>query len=154
MRKLKQRCTLRVMYTWNRTQRNVIQQGLKNVGLSTINLMLLSKFPVKWQVNNVRKVLRPLCCGPGNIHGFPWMKHPAVKDRLLLKHQLFLWFLCEDKNLNSMCVQPHYCRVWQVEPCHRLTEAARRNSPRTADFEACIASSNLRVATKLCAHNT
>ncbi len=33
---------------------------------------------------------------------------------------------CEDNNVSFMRVQPHYYRVWQVVPCHRLGEVAWR----------------------------
>ncbi len=37
-------------------------------------------------------------------------------------------FRCEDNNVAFTSVQPHYYCVWQVEPCHPLSEVARCSS--------------------------
>ncbi len=49
------------------------------------------------------------------------MENPTDKDRLVLEHQrLDRRFRCEDNNVAFTNVQPHFYRVRQVEPCHRL----------------------------------
>ncbi len=52
------------------------------------------------------------------------MENPADKDGLLLKHQLCVLIT---NNVGLMRVQLHHYCVWQVEPCHRLSEVARRS---------------------------
>ncbi len=47
---------------------------------------------------------------------------PTDKDGLLLKNR------CEDNDVNFLYMQPHYYRMWQAEPCNRLSAVARRYS--------------------------
>ncbi len=49
-----------------------------------------------------------------------WMENPIDKDEQLLKRQMSRCLRCGDSNLSLMLAQPHYYRMWQVEPCHRL----------------------------------
>ncbi len=48
----------------------------------------------------------------------PWIENPRHKNWLILIDQVRI--RCEDNNVAFMHVQPHFYRVWQVEPCHRL----------------------------------
>ncbi len=50
---------------------------------------------------------------PGNIHG--WEILPTRIAYSSNRH-----FQFEDNNVDFTHVQPHYNRVWQVEPCHKL----------------------------------
>ncbi len=60
-----------------------------------------------------------------------WMQNHASKDRLVLKHQ-------EDNDVDLMCVQPHFYRVWQVGPCHLLGEVVRRFSGAIELLAVCL----------------
>ncbi len=53
--------------------------------------------------------MSPLWHGPGNTHGFGLDGKSYQQG-----------WIDEDSNFDLMHVQPHYCRVRQVEPCHQL----------------------------------
>ncbi len=56
-----------------------------------------------------------------------WMEPAVDKDTLLLERHCAHRFRYEVNNISVKVVQPHNCRVWQVEPCRRLGEVARRS---------------------------
>ncbi len=62
-------------------------------------------------------VVSPLWRGPGYIRGF------IVDEKSYCycsNTNCDRRFRCEDNNVDLTHVQPHYYRVWQVEPCHQL----------------------------------
>ncbi len=87
------------------------------VGLTrgTISPVLPFPFPVK----GTRK-LHP-CLHPR------WKIHPT-RISYCSSNSWARSFRCEDNNVAFTHVQTHYYRMWQVEPCNRLGEVARRSS--------------------------
>ncbi len=66
-----------------------------------------------------REQVSSLWRGPANIHGF------VLGGRSYRQGWATAQTLTEPVNL--VCVQPHYYRVWQVEPCQRFGEASKRS---------------------------
>ncbi len=83
--------------------------------------LLPSLFPVKETSKQRRHDSEPLWRGTGSIHGFvlggkSYQQGWATAQAPNYVHR----FWCEESNVDLTHMQPHYYRVRQVEPCHKL----------------------------------